>query len=132
MMPLRDLVVFPGMTLPLLVGRLPSIHAIEKAVAQDRMLFVTAQTRSEVADPTHEELYPVGTLARVLQLFRLPDGTMRVLVEGLARCRAIRFLWAERLLHGPAGRRRPRPRPPVPNSRRRSGTCSGGSPSTCT
>ena len=63
-------------------------------MARDRLLFVTAQTRSEVADPTHEELYPVGTLVRVLQLFRLPDGTMRVLVEGLARCRARRFLWS--------------------------------------
>jgi len=94
MMPLRDLVVFPGMTIPLLVGRLPSINAIEKAMARDRMLFVTAQTHSEVADPTHEELHPVGMLVRVLQLFRLPDGTLRVLVEGLARCRAVRFLWA--------------------------------------
>jgi ATP-dependent Lon protease len=94
LLPLRDLVVFPGMTIPLLVGRLPSIAAIEKAMAQDRMLFVTAQKRSEVADPTHEELHPVGTLVRILQLFRLPDGTMRVLIEGLARCRAARFLWA--------------------------------------
>ncbi len=94
LLPLRDVVVFPSMTIPLLVGRLPSISALEKAVARDRLLFVTAQTRSEVADPTHEELYPVGTLARVLQLFRLPDGTMRVLVEGLVRCRARRFLWS--------------------------------------
>ena len=94
LLPLRDVVVFPSMTIPLLVGRLPSINALEKAVARDRLLFVTAQTRSEVADPTHEELYPVGTLVRVLQLFRLPDGTMRVLVEGLARCRAGRFLWS--------------------------------------
>jgi len=94
LLPLRDVVVFPSMTIPLLVGRLPSINALEKAVARDRLLFVTAQTRSEVADPTHEELHPVGTLARVLQIFRLPDGTMRVLVEGLARCRARRFLWS--------------------------------------
>jgi ATP-dependent Lon protease len=94
LLPLRDVVVFPGMTLPLLVGRLPSIHAVEKAVARDRHLFVTAQTHSEVADPTHEELHRVGTLVRVLQLFRLPDGTVRVLVEGLGRCRALRFLWS--------------------------------------
>ena len=94
LLPLRDVVVFPYMTIPLLVGRVPSINAIEKAVAADRFLFVTAQRRSEVADPTHQELYKIGTLVRVLQLFRLPDGTMRVLVEGLCRCRVERFAWS--------------------------------------
>jgi ATP-dependent Lon protease len=94
LLPLRDVVVFPYMTIPLLVGRLPSINAIEKAVARDRMLFVTAQKRSEVADPSHDELYRVGTVVRVLQLFRLPDGTMRVLVEGISRCRVERFFWS--------------------------------------
>src|SRR5262245_12897322 len=82
------------MTIPLLVGRLPSINAIEKAVAGDRMLFVTAQKRSEVADPTHQELYRVGTVVRILQLFRLPDGTLRVLVEGLTRVKVERFFWS--------------------------------------
>ncbi len=94
LLPLRDVVVFPYMTIPLLVGRLPSINAIEKAVAGDRMLFVTAQKRSEIADPSHQELYRIGTLVRVLQLFRLPDGTLRVLVEGLCRVRVERFFWS--------------------------------------
>jgi ATP-dependent Lon protease len=94
LLPLRDVVVFPHMTLPLLVGRRPSISAIEKAVARDRMLFVTAQKSSEIADPSHEELYRVGTVVRVIQLFRLPDGTLRVLVEGLCRCRIERFQWS--------------------------------------
>jgi ATP-dependent Lon protease len=94
LLPLRDVVIFPYMTIPLLVGRLPSINAIEKAVARDRMLFVTAQRRSEVADPSQNELYKVGTVVRVLQLFRLPDGTMRVLVEGVVRCRVERFVWS--------------------------------------
>ncbi len=94
LLPLRDVVVFPYMTIPLLVGRLPSINAIEKAVARDRTLFVTAQRRSEVADPSHEELYGVGTVVRVLQLFRLPDGTMRVLVEGICRAKVERFHWS--------------------------------------
>jgi ATP-dependent Lon protease len=94
LLPLRDVVLFPYMTLPLLVGRRPSIRAIEKAVARDRMLFVTAQKSSEIADPSHEELYRVGTVVRVLQLFRLPDGTLRVLVEGLCRCRIERFQWS--------------------------------------
>jgi ATP-dependent Lon protease len=94
LLPLRDVVVFPYMTIPLLVGRVPSINAIEKAVARDRMLFVTAQKRSEIADPSHDELHRIGTVVRVLQLFRLPDGTMRVLVEGIARARIERFLWS--------------------------------------
>ena len=94
LLPLRDVVVFPYMTIPLLVGRLPSINAIEKAVARDRMLFVTAQKRSDVADPQHDELYKMGTVVRALQLFRLPDGTMRVLVEGLTRAEAVRFQWS--------------------------------------
>ncbi len=94
LLPLRDVVVFPYMTIPLLVGRLPSINAIERAVARDRTLFVTAQKSSDIADPSQSELYRVGTVVRVLQLFRLPDGTMRVLVEGLARCRVERFHWS--------------------------------------
>jgi ATP-dependent Lon protease len=94
LLPLRDVVVYPYMTIPLLVGRLPSINAIERAVARDRMLFVTAQRRSEVADPAQDELYATGTVVRVLQLFRLPDGTMRVLVEGLCRARIERFHWS--------------------------------------
>ena len=94
LLPLRDVVVFPHMTLPLLVGRRASIRAIERAVARDRMLFVTAQKSSDVADPSHDELYRIGTVVRVLQLFRLPDGTLRVLVEGLCRCRVERFQWS--------------------------------------
>jgi ATP-dependent Lon protease len=93
LLPLRDVVVFPYMTMPLLVGRLPSIHAIERAIARDRVLFVTAQRHSEVADPSHEELFRTGTVVRVLQVFRLPDGTIRVLVEGLCRARVERFAW---------------------------------------
>ncbi len=94
LLPLRDVVIFPYMTLPLLVGRLPSVNAIEKAMARDRMLFVTAQKRSEVADPQHDELFRTGTIVRVLQLFRLPDGTLRVLVEGLVRAEVKRFQWS--------------------------------------
>ncbi len=94
LLPLRDVVVFPSMSISLLVGRLPSVNAIEKAMARDRILFVTAQKRSEVADPQHDELFRTGTIVRVLQLFRLPDGTLRVLVEGLLRAEAKRFQWS--------------------------------------
>jgi len=93
-LPLRDLVIYPHMTIPLLVGRQPSVSAIEKAMRRDRVLFLTAQKRGEIADPGHDELFHTGTIARVLQLFRLPDGTLRVLVEGLVRAEARRFQWS--------------------------------------
>ncbi|MBI5836247.1 MAG: endopeptidase La [Candidatus Eisenbacteria bacterium] len=95
LLPLRDVVIFPYMTTPLLVGRAPSVNAIERAVARDRILFCVAQKKPEVADPGRDGLYKVGTVVRVLQLFRLPDGTMRVLVEGIARARLKRFLPAD-------------------------------------
>jgi ATP-dependent Lon protease len=95
LLPLRDVVLFPHITVPLLVGRVASVNAIEEAVAGSRVLFATAQKRPDVVDPQKEDLYRLGTVVRVLQLFRLPDGTMRVLVEGLARARVRRFLNAD-------------------------------------
>jgi ATP-dependent Lon protease len=79
------------MTIPLLVGRVASVNAIEQAVRKDRMVFVLAQKKPEVADPSSRDLYRVGTVVRVLQLFRLPDGTMRVLVEGICRGKVKKF-----------------------------------------
>jgi ATP-dependent Lon protease len=95
LLPLRDVVLFPHITVPLLVGRVASVNAIEEAVAGSRILFATAQKRPDVVDPQKEDLYRLGTVVRVLQLFRLPDGTMRVLVEGLSRARVRRFLSAD-------------------------------------
>jgi ATP-dependent Lon protease len=91
LLPLRDVVIFPFMTIPLFVGRPPSVSAIEEAVSRDRLLFATAQRRPDIAEPAREDLYRIGTVVRVLQLFRLPDGTMRVLVEGIARMQARRI-----------------------------------------
>jgi ATP-dependent Lon protease len=91
LLPLRDVVIYPYMTIPLLVGRNASVNAIEAAVQRDRVVFVLAQKRPEVADPASKDLYRVGTVVRVLQLFRLPDGTMRVLVEGICRGRGKKF-----------------------------------------
>ena len=91
LLPLRDVVIFPYMTVPLLVGRVPSVNAIEEAVASDRMIFVATQKRPEITDPTRDELYRVGCVARVLQLSRHPNGTLRVLVEGICRGRVRRF-----------------------------------------
>ena len=85
LLPLRDVVLFPYMTTPLLVGRVASVNAIEAAVQRDRILFATAQTRADLVDPGRDDLFKMGTVVRILQLFRLPDGTMRVLVEGICR-----------------------------------------------
>jgi ATP-dependent Lon protease len=92
LLPLRDTVVFPSTTLPLFVGRSASVAAVESAASGERLLLALAQRSADVAEPTREDLYQVGTIVRVLQVFRLPDGTRRILAEGLgtARCLATR------------------------------------------
>jgi ATP-dependent Lon protease len=97
LLPLRDVVLYPHMTVPLLVGRPPSVNAIDDAVAGDRILFATAQKRPDIVDPEIDDLHRVGTVVRVLQLFKLPDGTMRVLVEGLSRARVKRLITTDEL-----------------------------------
>ncbi len=92
LLPLRDVVIYPYMTIPLLVGRTASVNAIEASVQRDRVIFVAAQRRPDVGEPGARDLYRVGTIVRVLQLFRLPDGTMRVLVEGLCRGKVKKFV----------------------------------------
>lgn len=84
-MPLRDVVVFPGSVMPLFVGREKSINAVQEAMKRDRQLFLVAQKNPEVDDPTIDDLYSVGTLVNILQTLRLPDGTVKVLVEGVQR-----------------------------------------------
>jgi ATP-dependent Lon protease len=87
LLPLRDIVVFPHMVVPLFVGRAKSIRALEQAVAGGRELLLAAQQQSDLDDPGEEDLYSVGTLGTIIQLLRLPDGTVKVLVEGKARAR---------------------------------------------
>ncbi len=89
--PLRDLVLFPRMIVPLLVGRQRSVNALEEVMHADKIMFVVTQRMVETQDPEPDDLYRVGTVVRVLQLLRLPDGTMKVLVEGLARATVRRF-----------------------------------------
>ena len=84
-LPLRDVVVFPHMVIPLFVGRDKSMQALERAMEADKRILLVAQKSAETDDPTAADLYAVGTLAQVLQLLKLPDGTIKVLVEGLAR-----------------------------------------------
>ncbi len=89
---LRDLVYFPYMVLPLLIGRAPSVAALEEAEARDNLLLLVAQRDADVLDPREEDLHDVGTVTRVIQRTDLPDGTSRVVMEGLGRARIQEFL----------------------------------------
>ncbi|MBM9536464.1 endopeptidase La [Desulfobulbus alkaliphilus] len=85
LMPLRDIVLFPGMVAPLVVGREKSIKALEAAMENRSLVFLVTQKDARVDDPSQEDLYSLGTLASVMQLLRLPDGTIKALVEGKRR-----------------------------------------------
>ncbi len=86
-LPLRDVVVFPSMVIPLFVGREKSIKALDQAMDQDKRILLVAQKSPETDDPAAADLFEIGALAQVLQLLKLPDGTIKVLVEGVSRVR---------------------------------------------
>lgn len=91
-LPLRDVVVYPNMVVPLFVGRDKSIKALEAAMLENKQIFLVAQKKSGIDDPGAEDLYSVGTLSNVLQLLKLPDGTVKVLVEGESRAKARSYI----------------------------------------
>ncbi|MBF9036844.1 endopeptidase La [Rhodobacterales bacterium HKCCE2091] len=91
-LPLRDIVVFPHMIVPLFVGREKSVRALEAVMQDDKQILLSSQIDPSIDDPAAEGIYDVGVLADVLQLLKLPDGTVKVLVEGRARVRIDRFL----------------------------------------
>ena len=91
-LPLRDIVVFPHMVVPLFVGREKSIKALEEVMREDKRILLVAQRNAGDDEPTAETIYEVGTLAQVLQLLKLPDGTVKVLVEGTERAKVERFI----------------------------------------
>ena len=91
MLPLRDVVVYPQLVIPLFVGREKSIQAIEKANNGDKKIFLVAQKNASKDEPAIKDLYKVGTVATILQMLKLPDGTVKVLVEGLDRANVIKF-----------------------------------------
>ena len=90
-LPLRDVVVYPHMVIPLFVGREKSIQALETAMADDKKILLVAQKSAEVDDPQVEDIHRIGTLSTILQLLKLPDGTVKVLVEGAERARIVDF-----------------------------------------
>jgi ATP-dependent Lon protease len=91
-LPLRDVVIFPHMVVPLFVGRAKSVNALSSAMNLDKSIFLATQKNVAIDSPTEKDLYAVGTIGTVLQLLRLPDGTVKALVEGQRRARMTRFV----------------------------------------
>jgi len=90
-LPLRDVVVYPHMVIPLFVGRDKSIDAIEEAMKDGKQLLLVAQKEADIDEPEFDNLYQAGTLANILQLLKLPDGTVKILVEGERRCKVEKY-----------------------------------------
>ncbi len=98
-LPLRNIVVFPNMVVPLFVGRDKSINALEKVMDKDQELLFLTQNNSEVDDPGKDDLYKIGTRGKILQLLKLPDGTVKVLVEGRDRCKVENIKFSEEYIN---------------------------------
>ena len=90
LLPLRDIVIFPSMVVPLFVGREKSIKALQEVMKSDKSIVLVTQKNSEIDDPSGEDLYQYGCLSKVLQLLKLPDGTVKVLVEGEKRIKILK------------------------------------------
>ena len=95
LLPLRDILVFPSTVVPLFVGRDKSIQALEQAMAANKEILLAAQIKAKTNDPSVEDIYRVGTVSVILQLLRLPDGTVKVLVEGQRRARIVEYVQTE-------------------------------------
>ena len=98
LLPLRELLVFPHTVVPLFVGREKSIKALDDAMARNREIFLAAQKKSKTNDPTPDEIYEFGTIAQILQLLRLPDGTVKILVEGKKRGKIVKYVDSDECL----------------------------------
>ena len=91
MMPVRDMVIFPQMLSPFIVGREASVRALEEALAGDKKIFLATQLDASLDDPKPSDIHPVGTLANIVQSVKLADGNIKVLVEGVERARTIQI-----------------------------------------
>src|SRR5258708_14221273 len=89
LLPLRDVVVFPHMVIPLFVGRPRSIKALETAMEAGKSILLVAQKSAAKDEPSPEDLYDIGSIANILQMLKLPDGTVKVLVEGVQRAKVV-------------------------------------------
>src|SRR3990172_12116662 len=96
LLPLRDVVVFPHMVIPLFVGRAKSIKALETAMEAGKGIVLVAQKSAAKDNPDKEDLYAIGSMANILQMLKLPDGTVKVLVEGVQRVNVLRVFDSDR------------------------------------
>lgn len=92
MMPVRDIVIFNDMLLPLFVGREKSVNAVSEAIDKDKYLFLAAQKDSAMEDPSVDEIYTVGTISKILRILRLPDGRLKALVQGIGKGRIVKYI----------------------------------------
>ena len=120
---LRDVVIFPGMMVPLLVGRPASVAAIEAAMTRKKFFAVVAQHDPQETEPEPEDLHDVGTVVRAIQILKIPDGTMKILVEGVCRYRVERVGWRRDYLAVKMKLAEPRVRPSSENCWRSSRQC---------
>ena len=118
-LPLRDIVVFPHMIVPLFVGREKSVRALEAVMRDDKQILLVAQKNATQDDPGADDIFRVGTVSTILQLLKLPDGTVKVLVEGGRRAAITRFADDRGLFRG-VHRRSCRTRAATPRSWKRS------------
>ncbi len=95
LLPLRDIVVFPHMVAPLFVGRTKSVNALTEAMNKDKSVFLSTQIKAGIDDPKEKDISKIGTIGSVLQLLRLPDGTVKALVEGKTRAKVVNFIKGE-------------------------------------
>ena len=91
LLPLRDVCIYPHMIVPLFVGREKSIEALEFCSKKNQMIFLATQKDSSIINPSEKDLYEHGTVAQILQLIKLPDGTLKILIEGKRRAKIIQF-----------------------------------------
>ncbi|MDD5688969.1 MAG: LON peptidase substrate-binding domain-containing protein, partial [Caldisericia bacterium] len=95
LLPIRNVVIFPNIVQPLTVGREKSVNAIEEALKKDRYIVVATQKNEQIDNPNPEDIYDVGVLAEILQVIKLPDGTLRAIIEGLNRVRILHYIKRE-------------------------------------
>src|SRR5271154_7325262 len=98
LLPLRDVIIFPHMVVPLFVGREKSINALEECVNKKMDLFLVAQRQATTVSPGEKDIFSVGTLGTILQILRLPDNTVKVLIEGKRRARITEYRETERMI----------------------------------
>jgi ATP-dependent Lon protease len=95
MMPIRDVVIFPHMMTPFVVGRESSVRALEEALASDKKIFLATQHDASIDEPKANEIYQIGTVVNIVQSLKLPDGNIKVLVEGIERAKVLQIIDTE-------------------------------------